>query len=67
MSTKAAPCVPTVVLVGGFLGAGKTTRLLAAVKALNKLNLRSALIVTIRAIHWSILSSRQFKELLIER
>jgi hypothetical protein len=45
MKRKTTVNIPTLVLVGGFLGAGKTTLLLAAVQELNKLNLRSALII----------------------
>lgn len=60
MNTNAGGNVPTVVMVGGFLGAGKTTLLLAAVHALQKLKLRSALIVNDQG---NALVDSQFAEL----
>lgn len=44
MSGTAASTRPWVVLVGGFLGAGKTTLILAAARALQRRGLRSAMV-----------------------
>ncbi|MEA2544313.1 MAG: hypothetical protein QOH35_5679, partial [Acidobacteriaceae bacterium] len=44
MSKPAASTRPWVVLVGGFLGAGKTTLILAAARELQRRGLRSAMV-----------------------
>ncbi len=44
MNPSGVPAKPWVVLVGGFLGAGKTTLFLAAAKKLNRRALRCAMV-----------------------